>query len=63
VIPPTTVKPVPVIVPWEIVTAAVPVFVRVSDCEVLDPVATLPKLKLVAFAASDPVEEDVLLVL
>jgi hypothetical protein len=42
------------------VTAAVPVFVRVSDLELLDPVATFPKVKLVAFAASDPVEDELL---
>ena len=37
-------------------TAAVPVFVKVSVCRLLEPVATLPKLKLVALAASVPAE-------
>ena len=43
-------------VAWEIVTAAVPVFVRVSVCGLLEPAATFPKLKLVALAASIPEE-------
>ena len=43
-------------VAWEIVTAAVPVFVKVSVCRLLEPVATLPKLKLVALAVSVPAE-------
>ena len=55
-IPPTTPKPAPAVVACEIVTAAVPVFVKVSVCRLLDPVATLPKLKLVALAASVPAE-------
>ena len=37
-------------------TATVPVFVKVSVCRLLEPVATLPKLKLVALAASVPAE-------
>ena len=43
-------------VAWEIVMAAVPVFVSVSVCRLLEPVATLPKLKLVALPASVPAE-------
>lgn len=58
-IPPTTLKPAPETVAWEIMTAAVPVFVRVNVCELLEPAATFPKLMLVALAASVP--EDVLL--
>ena len=34
----------------------VPVFVKVSVCRLLEPVATLPKLKLVALAATVPPE-------
>jgi hypothetical protein len=49
-------KPAPVTVTWEIATATVPVFVKVSVCRLLDPVATLPKLKLVALATSVPTE-------
>jgi hypothetical protein len=48
-----------VTVAWEIVTTAVPVFVRVSVCGLLEPVATFPKLKFVALAAS--VAEEVVL--
>jgi hypothetical protein len=54
VIPPTRLKPAPLTVAWEIATAAVPVFVRVNVCELLEPVATFPKLKLVELAASVP---------
>jgi hypothetical protein len=53
-IPPTTLKPAPVTVASEIVTGAVPVLVRVRVWGLLDPGATFPKLKLVAFAASVP---------
>lgn len=56
-IPPTTLKPAPETVAWEIMTAAVPVFVRVNVCELLEPAATFPKLKLVALAASVPMLE------
>ena len=59
-IPPTTLKPAPVIVACEIVTAAELVFVRVRVWELLEPVLTVPKVRLVAFAASDP--EDALFV-
>ena len=52
--PPTTLKPAPEIVSWEIMTAAVPVLVMVNVCELLEPVATFPKLMLVALAASMP---------
>jgi hypothetical protein len=53
-IPPTTLKPAPVMLAWEIVTAAVPVFDRVNVCGLLDPTATFPKFRLVALAASVP---------
>jgi hypothetical protein len=53
-IPPTTLKPAPEIVAFEIVTVAVPVFVTVSVWELLEPVVTFPKVRLVALAASDP---------
>ena len=56
-IPPTTLKPAPVTVAWEIVTAAVPVLVRVKVWGLLDPAATFPKFRLVALAASVPEEE------
>src|ERR1700680_4478900 len=55
-IPPTTLKPAPVTVAWEIVTAAVPVLVRVKVWGLLDPATTFPKLRLVALAASVPEE-------
>jgi hypothetical protein len=45
-----------VIVACEIVTDAVPVFVRVSVWELLEPVVTFPKVRLVALAANDPAE-------
>ncbi len=57
-IPPTTLKPAPVTVAWEIVTVAVPVFVRVKVWGLLDPAATFPKLKLVTLAASVPDEVE-----
>jgi hypothetical protein len=47
---------VPVSVACEIVTDAVPVFVRVSVWELLEPVVTFPKVRLVALAANDPEE-------
>jgi hypothetical protein len=53
-IPSTTLKPAPEIVACEIVTAAVPVFVSVRVSELLEPVVTFPKLRLVALAASNP---------
>jgi hypothetical protein len=43
-------------------TAAVPVFVRVSDWEVELPAVTFPKEMVVALAASDPEEAVVELV-
>ena len=55
-IPPTTLKPVPLIVPGEIVMAAVPVLVSVNVWELLEPAVTFPKLRLVALAASVPSE-------
>jgi hypothetical protein len=57
-IPPATLKPAPVTVACEIVTAAVPVFVRVRVWGLFDPGATFPKLRLVAFAASVPDEGE-----
>jgi hypothetical protein len=56
-IPPTTLKPAPVTVAWEIVTAAVPVLFRVKVWGLLDPMATLPKFRLEALAESVPEEE------
>jgi hypothetical protein len=61
-IPPSTLKPAPVIVACEIVTEAVPVLVRVRDWVLLEPVFTFPKARFVALAASDP-DEAVLEVL
>lgn len=57
-IPPTMVKPAPVMVACEIVTAAVPLLVRVKVFGLVDPSATFPKLRLVALAASVPVEVE-----
>jgi hypothetical protein len=53
-IPPTTLKPAPVTVAWEIVTAPVPVLVRVKVWGLLEPATTFPKLRLVELAASVP---------
>jgi hypothetical protein len=53
-IPPTTLKPVPVTVAWEIMTAAVPVLDRVNVRGLLEPVATFPKLRLMELAESVP---------
>jgi hypothetical protein len=39
------------------VTIAVPVLLRVKVCGLLEPVATFPKLRLVALAASVPAAE------
>lgn len=47
---PLKLKPVPLVVIWEIVRAEPPEFVRVSESVWLLPVATLPKLRLVGFA-------------
>jgi hypothetical protein len=57
-IPPTTPKPAPVKVACEMVTVAVPVFVRVRVWGLLDPITTFPKFKLVALAASVPEDGD-----
>ena|ERR1700686_3457712 len=51
-ITPTRLKPAPVTDALEIRTATVPVFVSVKVCELFEPGATFPKLKLVALAAS-----------
>jgi hypothetical protein len=53
-IPPTTLKPAPVTVACEIVTAAAPVLVRVKVWGLVDPATTFPKLRVVALAASVP---------
>jgi hypothetical protein len=58
-IAPAMLKPAPVTVAWEIVTAAVPVLVRVSVCGLLVPGATFPKFRLVALAARVPVGDEV----
>jgi len=52
VVIPVVLKPAPVTVTAEIVTVAVPPFVRVMVCEVLAPVATLPNAVLVGDAAN-----------
>lgn len=57
-IPPTTLNPAPVTVACEIVTAAVPVLVRVKVWGLLDPAATFPKFRVVALGASVPEEEE-----
>src|SRR5271169_6756442 len=57
-IPPATLNPAPVTVAWEIVTAAVPVLVRVKVCGLLEPGTTFPKFRLVAFGASVPDEVE-----
>ena len=62
-IPPTTLKLVLVIVPDEIVTAAVPVLVSVNVWELLEPAVAFPKLRFVALAASVPDEAVLELVL
>src|ERR1700733_4011382 len=49
---PVVLKPAPVTVTAEIVTVAVPPFVRVIVCELFVPVATLPNAALVGVAAS-----------
>jgi hypothetical protein len=56
---PRTLKPAPVTVAWEIVTAAVPVLVRVKGWGLLDPATTFPKFRLVALAARVPDEVEV----
>ena len=56
-IPLMTLKPAPVTVACEIVTAAVPVLVRVKVWGLLDPAATFPKFRVVALAASVPGED------
>ena len=56
-IPPVTLKPVPVMAAWEIVTVAVPVLAKVKVWALLEPIAIFPKLRLVALAASVPDED------
>lgn len=57
-IPPTTLKPAPVIVPCEIVTGPEPVLDNIRVCELEDPVATFPKLRLMELAARVPEEPE-----
>lgn len=52
VVKPLSVKPVPVTLAWEIVTLALPPFVRVKVCELLVPMTTLPKLALAGVTAN-----------
>ena len=56
---PTTLKPAPEIVACEIVTVSVPVFVSVNVWELLEPVFTFPKERLVALAARVPADAAV----
>jgi hypothetical protein len=49
---PLTEKPAPDADTAEIVSAPVPVLVKSTDCEELEPTATLPKLRLVGLTAS-----------
>jgi hypothetical protein len=49
---PVTLKPAPLTVTEEIVTVALPPFVRLTLCELLVPVVTLPKAAVVGVAAS-----------
>jgi hypothetical protein len=53
VVSPLMLKPVPVMVAWEIVALALPLFVSVIVCELLLPTATFPKAKLPGLAISD----------
>jgi hypothetical protein len=57
-IPPTTLKPAPVMFAWEMLTAAEPVFVSINICDVLAPTATLPKLMLAVLGARVPAETE-----
>ena len=52
--PPTTEKPAPETVAWEILTVAVPEFLTVTLCDVVLPTATLPKLGLLGVADRVP---------
>lgn len=56
---PVMLKPVPLGVIDEMVTAVPPLLLSVSDSVLLDPVATLPKVKLVGFALTAPGETAV----
>jgi hypothetical protein len=56
---PVMLKPVPVGVIEEIVTAVPPLLLSVSDSVLLDPVATLPKVRLGGFALTAPGETPV----
>lgn len=49
---PVTLNPAPAAVTEEIVTVALPLFVRLTLCELLVPVVTLPKAAVVGVAAS-----------
>ena len=50
-------KPPPDAVIWVSVEAAVPEFVRVRLCLLLEPIATFPKLRLLGLAARSPDDE------
>ena len=52
---PLTLKPLPAAVMLVICTAAVPVLVSVMFCEVLLPIVTVPKPRVVGFATNCPV--------
>jgi hypothetical protein len=49
---PASVKPAPEMAAWEMVTAPVPVFVRVTGCEEEVPTKVLGKLRLPALSES-----------
>jgi hypothetical protein len=57
-IPPTTLKPAPVTVACEIVTADVPVLVSVKVCGLVEPETTFPKVRVAELAASVPEPDD-----
>jgi hypothetical protein len=54
-LPPTTVKPAPEMVAWEMLTVAVPVFVTVRALVGVFPTETLPKLRLLELGERTPV--------
>lgn len=53
-LPPERVKPEPEIATWEMLTVAVPLFVRVRLCVALLPTDTPPKLRVVALGETTP---------
>jgi hypothetical protein len=54
---PDELNPAPVALTVPIITVELPLFVSVTGCELLLPIATLPKIKLVELALSDIVDE------